>query len=776
MILRRAARDLRQLGARAILVMLAVALAAGTGAGALLALDNVTAARESFYRRYRLADLEMSLKQPVPATQLLERARRSGATHASVRLIVPGEIRTSAGPVAAYFVGMSKHAQLDRLDLLRGRGLTQLGKEGAVIEQDFARVHHIALGQRIKVSTYGFNFELTVQGIGRTPDSLYATADPEYFIIQRGSLAYVFLPLARVQQTATSVDRVAPGSADDLLLDVPAAGDHAPAMLTLTHGEPVDHVTPKREQFGYRITQNDLTGLSGFIPVLSIILSAVAALLILVTIVRLVQNQRRELGTMLALGHPRWTVVLAGALPALTLGILGGVLAVPASVGVARLITAEYSTSHGFLAVPTRLTPVPAALAFGLAAGMTVIAAALPAVRLARLLPTTALRGDTPPPTSRLPVWAQTATEAPGVAGAYAMRSIMRRPARSALTVVGLAGAIGLAISLHVAETSVTTLTSDWFKRQAWTHTIVFQRPTAQVAAVRTARQAGARRIEPIVDGSVQLAGPRGELGVVSVVGVPGAPSLQDVGLPRGGPAAGTVFVSAQVMHEFGLRVGQRLTLSGPHSVLSVTIAGVATTLAEQDCYLPLAAAQALLGLNGEATSALVEGGSSIAASLRESPIVSQVVKKAAIQRGLSEILSELTLLMNAVVGISLAVGIFFLISSLIISVLERQHEFALLRALGWSGGDIVAVILGECSIMVGFGATLGALAAPGIASPIIDRLSTVWFHIGYALRPSSFLSVIVPALALTPFVAIYMALLISRLDIARVVRARTSG
>jgi putative ABC transport system permease protein len=773
-ILRLVVRDLRRLGVRAVLVVVAVALAAGTGAGALLAKDNVLAAREGFYKKYRLADLEMSLKSPVASAGLLARARSVGATHAEVRLVVPGEIHTKEGNVAAYFVGMPPQPELDRLQLLQGRGLAQLGKEGVVVEQDFARVHRIKLGQRLKVTTFGFPFELTVQGIGRTPDSLYATADPQYFIIQRGSLAYLFLPLARVQQTAEAVGGVRPDSADDLLLDLPGRNEHV-QTAELAHDEPVNSIVPRNEQFGYRITQTDLAELDGFIPTLTIILSAVAALLIFVTIMRLVQSRRRQLGTMLALGHSRLTVVLATALPPVMLGAGGGLLAVPASVWIAKLMTDQYSVSHGFLAVPVRLAPWPAALAFGLAVATTVIAAVLPAIRLARLLPTEALRGDAPD-SAKLPRWTRPATSFAGAGAAYAVRSVVRTPMRSVLTVIGLAGAIGLGISLHVAATSVTASTNKWFERQAWTHTIILQEPTAESAALNIARRAGASSAEPIVSGSVQLATHARRLGLVNVVGVPSGRSLQDIGLPRGGIRDHTVYPSTQVMRQFGLRDGQHLILRGSHGTLETTVKSSASTLAEQDCYLPLPEAQMLLGLTGKTTSVLIVGGRSTSDSLKSSAAVAQTVTKTSIEHGLDEILSQLTLLMNAVVSISLAVGAFFLVSSLIISVLERQHEFALLRALGWRMTDITSVILCECAVFVGFGSVLGALAAPWIASPIIGRLSAVWFPLGYDLRATNFLLVIGPALALTPFVATYIAVWISRLDIGRTVRARMSG
>ncbi|MGN6255300.1 MAG: hypothetical protein ACTHO8_10035, partial [Solirubrobacterales bacterium] len=130
MILRRAARDLRALGPRAILLVLAIAMAAGTGGGASLTFTNVQGALDSYYSKYHLADVEMSLWNLRPRSELLARAKRAGATRASTRLVFPGKIRTGKAASSALVVGMPVKAPLDQLQILEGKGLAQLGKHG----------------------------------------------------------------------------------------------------------------------------------------------------------------------------------------------------------------------------------------------------------------------------------------------------------------------------------------------------------------------------------------------------------------------------------------------------------------------------------------------------------------------------------------------------------------------------------------------------------------------------------------------------------------------
>lgn len=773
MIFRRAARDLRALGPRAVLVVLATAMAAGTGGGAALTHANVQGALDAFYSKYHLADVEMSLKTLRPGGPLLARAKQAGATRSSVRLIVPGSITTRTGQAAALLVGMPSSPALDQLEILRGEGVAGLKKHGAVIEADFAHVHHLSLGSHVKLEAAGFSAPVTVEGIGRTPDSLFASGDPEYFVLQRGSLAYVYLPLKEVQDAAESLAGAGSGGVDELLADFPP-GREAERERILTHGEPVDQVVPRREQLGYRGTQLSLSELTAFTPVLTAVLSAVAVLLIAVTMMRLVQTQRRELGTMLALGHKRSSVAITAVLPAMTLGLLGGLLAIPVCVGVAKLIGSQFSASYGFLAVPTKLTAGAAVLAVALAVGTSALAVVFPAVSLTRLTPAEALRGNTPSSHRRLPTWARTATSATGPAWAYGLRNVLRTPVRSTLTALSLGGAIGLGISLHIVESSVQAANDAWFAKQSWTQTAVLREPMREPEALKVGIEAHARRIEPIVSGSVEIADRSGRLGDVNIVGTPSAPQLQSIGLPSAGITHGTTFVSKQLATQFRLGVGQRATLTGPQGPLTVVIAGTANTLAEEDCYLPLRAAQTLLGETNTVTSLLVEGNSRTEGDLRASLNVTKVVDKTSVRAGVGNVITQLTLLMNTVVSIGLAVGALFLISSLAMSVLERQSEFAVLRALGWGRRELAIVVLAESIVLTALGGVVASLIAPAIASPLMQRINAAWFHVSYDLRPANFLVVVLPALALAVAVALQTAMRIGRLDIGRTLRTRT--
>ena len=136
----------------------------------------------------------------------------------------------------------------------------------------------------------------------------------------------------------------------------------------------------------------------------------------------------------------------------------------------------------------------------------------------------------------------------------------------------------------------------------------------------------------------------------------------------------------------------------------------------------------------------------------------------------------ELTGLIGVLLAISLGVGGLFLVSSLALSFLDRQGEFATLRALGYGRNRITAILATEA---LGESITAGALAIPAgllIAWPLAARIGQAWFRIGLHPAPSDFALVITLAIALALLVAAHATRQVLRLDIARTVRARLIG
>ncbi len=768
---RKAYRDVRAMGVRALLLALVIGAGVGTATGIRLALDDVRATRDAFYRDYALADLDVRLRVPVASAELLGRARSAGANRAETRLILPGTALLPSGQrPTAELVGMPTDAALNRLAVLEGTDLAAGSPHAVALEKDFARHAGLHVGDTLRVRVGTRTLALRIRALVRSPEYLLATANPEYLIPLPGSLAAIFLPRSALQSLVGLQGRV-----NDLAADFPSSIPLG-RRLALAHGLPVARVTPRSRQFSLRFTSADIQSFSILTPVLGAVFAAVGLLLVALSLRRVVHSQRRELGALLALGYPRRTVVTTVLISAGILAAAGALVAVLMTVAVGFLVAGEYSRTVGFPQLAHTLAFAPLALAAAAALGSTLLAAALPAAGLARLRPTAAMRGEQAP-TFELPAPLEHASGRRGPGAAYALRNLVRRPLWTAATVLSVAAAIALGTALEIVAHATSRSVDATFARQRWDYTIDLARPLPTAAAAALARTAGATAAEPIVKGPARLRAPDGTAADVELVGLPPAPALQRLNVTTGtGPTGDSVALSEQVAGELDVRTGQRLTLVAPAGTLQVRVAGTVRTLAGEAVYLPRTRAAALLGLAGRATSVLVAGGEPVRQGLATRPEVANITSKTAAQHGMHEVVGELATLIDVLLVISLVVGGLFLVSSLSLSILDREGELATLRALGYGRRQMAVILGGEAGTQTLLAAALSVPFGVAIALPLTNQIGSAWFKIGLTISPGDFWLAIGLGLALGALATAQAIRRALRLDLVASLRARQIG
>jgi putative ABC transport system permease protein len=231
----------------------------------------------------------------------------------------------------------------------------------------------------------------------------------------------------------------------------------------------------------------------------------------------------------------------------------------------------------------------------------------------------------------------------------------------------------------------------------------------------------------------------------------PGAEDVSSFRLRQGDWPSGPdqIAIDLATSENEGVEVGDRIGLQGRGPARQFTVVGTLTFGSVESiggataAVLDLSTAQALFDKRGQVDSILVKAKPGVPAEqLRRRldtalPPTAQVEDAAEQDRfgleGLQEFIDIIQTILIAFAGVALFVGGFIIFNTLSITVAQRAREFALLRTIGASRGQILASVVIE-AVVIGLVASLVGLAAGfGLAA----LLSAIFESVGLDL-PSS--------------------------------------
>lgn len=246
-----------------------------------------------------------------------------------------------------------------------------------------------------------------------------------------------------------------------------------------------------------------------------------------------------------------------------------------------------------------------------------------------------------------------------------------------------------------------------------------------QALVPRLEARADVRTVSPMVSGSALAL--RGEATqAIALMGVELARYDRLVGLGDrlvGGALRlepGEAIIGTELAVDLGLRVGDRLVIDSGRVRDSVRVSALADfgikDLNRRTVIVPLRAAQSLLGLPGGATVVDLQlhdpwQAERTAASLRRA----LPYKAESWQETNAQLVSALnaqsvsTTVIRVVVAVVVVLGI---ASVLVVSVVQKQREIGILRAMGATRGQILRVFLLEGALVGALGSVLGVLLA----------------------------------------------------------------
>jgi putative ABC transport system permease protein len=781
---RKLVRDLWRLKGQAL------AIAAVMAAGVAMALAYISTfaslqlTQQTYYDRYRFADVFASLKR-APLSLGAVIAEIPGVSTVETRVVadvtldVEGMVEPAIGRLVS--VPVPRRPMLNDLFLRRGRYLEPDRPDEVLVNEGFALAHDLQPGHTLRALINGRRRTLQIVGIALSPEYVY-TLRPGEVIPDSGRFGVLWME----RQALGAAFDMEGGFNDVALKLMPGAREPEviAALDRLLKPYGALGAIPRSLQLSNWSLTNELAQLRGFGLIVPVIFLSVSAFLLNVVLTRIVSVQREQIAALKALGYSsgeigrhytKWSLAVgaAGAL----VGTAGGALMGSGLIGL-------YNT---FFRFPLLLYRLPLWLVLG-GTAISLIAAVLGALgavrRAVRLPPAEAMRPETPARYRPSMVERLGLGALFGPAARMVIRNLERQPVRAFTSVIGIAfssAMLVLGLFFIDAMDEMMRIQFEVIQRQDLTVTFVEPRSTSAIFALE--RLPGVMAVEPMRSVPVRLrAGHRSRQ--LAINGIVQEPRLQRVVNTTGQavslPPRGLV-LSRTLAEVLDVQLGETIeveVLEGRRPVRRVSVVGLV------DEYLGLSAYMAMDALHDLAMQADALSGAYLLVDRREepalhgrlkaTPAVAGVALKRAAVESFTKTIGEtmgIMIFFNVLFAGIIAFGVVY--NAARVSLSERSRELASLRVLGFTRGEISAILLGELAVVTFLAIPVGLGLGYVLAATVVTAFETEMYRFPVIVSPRTYLFAGAVTLVASAISGLIVRRRLDRLNLVEVLKTR---
>lgn len=712
-------RDLQRLWPQALAIALVMAAGVATLILGVGAHDSLATTRARYYEANAFADVFASLTR-APNTLKPDIAAIDGVAAAETRIekLALADLPAMAEPASVLLVSLPSYRQqsLNRIHLVSGRLPDPDTGLEAVASKGFAEAHGLAPGDTIRILINGRQRSVRVTGTALSPEFVYALG-PGALMPDERRFGILWMP-EKVLGPAYDLDGAF--NAVSLRLAAGASTDDAIAALDSLLGRYGGRgAYPRKDQQSHAFLDAELQQLRAMSRILPPIFLLVSAFLVNMTLSRLIALEREQIGLLKAMGYSAFSVArhYAGFVSVIALaGILIGLVA---GSWLGAGITALYAQFFSFPFLVFSRNPAVYAIAAG-AAYAAALLGALKAVReVAWLSPAVAM--SPPAPARYRKLLGRQAALAGFVpqSSVIVMRHLTHWPLRTASGILGMAMAVAILVGSLWAFGSIDHMIDVTFQRSdRQDAAITFTEVRPETALFEARRLPGVMEAEPFrvvpaklrngpAERRVTLTGKLPDAGLSRVLD--GA--LEPVFLPEQG-----IVISEALARILGVRTGSMLEveiLEGRRGTFMQPVSAIITGYIGLTAYMDLGAMNRMLGegsvISGVHLALDMDYRGELFATLKETPAASFISLQYAALRKFRETLAQNVTIMITVYAVLAAIIAFGVVYNFArISLSEQGREMASLRVLGFTKGEVSALLLGELAVVVILAQPLG--------------------------------------------------------------------
>lgn len=665
---------------------------------------------------------------------------------------------------------------INEIQLTAGTAPDPARTDQVVVEQHAADTFGLRPGSRLGIFDGATWQRVTVSGLARSAEYLWPARNRQEVLGDPHSFAVAFAAQPVAAALAGQPD---PNQALVEMSGAATESDRDLVASTLRDAGAIDLV-PRSEQASNATLHEDLDGFSELAVGFPALFLAAAAVAEYVLITRLVQTERPIIGTLLAMGARRRTVVGHYVSYGVGIAALGASLGVLGGFVLTSAITSAYTSAIGIpdTVVEHRIGTAVLGFALGFLTGL--VAGLAPAIAAAHIAPAEAMRGDgaharPAGPFSRLSArWHRLP-----VVARMALRSLTRGRRRTLATMIGTVLSLVLILASVGMLTSMRNVIGIQFDQIERADATVYLAPGTADPAARLRALPGVAAAEPTSTTPVTVSA--GEHSYATTLnGLVPDTTMRGLRTPEGDlrslPDDG-VLVGVPLAHRLGVGAGDILTITPALGApRQERIAGFLDEPLGTFVYADTAETARIggIGLHGF----LIRFGSdadpdALRAEITSMPGVLAYTDTSALQDQIDQFLRLFWVFVIVMLALGAVLACTVIYVTMTVNLAERTTELATLRAAGVPVRRLTAALAAEnlaaTLLAVPVGLLAGVCAAWAFLRSFNSDMFTLHLYIGW-LPLCLAVAAVLGAAALSQLPA---ARLVDRIDIARVVRER---
>lgn len=726
---RKLLRDFIQMAGQALAICLVIASGVATCVMSLCTLVSMEQTKQTYYDRYRFADVFAHVKR-APNALAARIAEIPGVARVQTRVVVDVTIDVEGlrEPAIGRLISIADHpktsAGLNKLHLRSGRYIEPEHPGEVIINEAFADTHKLKPGDSIGAVINQRWQQLRIVGVALSPEYvLQIPSGAGLPDVERFGVFWI-----GYKQIATAYDM--DGAFNDVCLTLMRGASEKEVIarlddLTEPYGGVGSH--GRFDQVSHRYLTDEIRGLRGMGLISPLIFLSVAGFLLNVVLSRLISTQREQIAILKAFGYTNIDIAMHYIKLVALITVTGVVLGMAVGVWLGRGLTELYTEFYRFPMFAFEFDWRVALLAFGFSIAAALSGTIGSVLRAVNLPPAEAMRPQ--PPAAYRP----TLIERMGLQRAFSqtarmvMRNLERHPLKAAMSTLGIAfGVSVLVLGNYMNDALDYMIEYQFWASEKQDVMISFVEPTSAGSIHDVDHLPGVMYSEPFRAVPVRLRnGHRSRR--VGIMGLPMDSRMrhliddnwQRVSLPQQG-----VMMSAMLAKLLGVVPGDVITVEvqeGSRPVRQVAVTGVIDDYMGEGVFMNINALHRLMREGPQVSGALMlvddRYEDDLYTLLKGTPRVAAVTVKTATLDSFNETVAENQLMMqmfNVIFACIIAFGVIY--NTARISLSERSRELATLRVIGFTRWEISAVLLGELAVLTFLALPVGMLIGYGFA------------------------------------------------------------